>query len=57
MLDMNMSVDKVLDIAKSIVTLRIRLPNGDLYEKVLFTTPQQEAIKPLLEHLNLSTSD
>ena len=48
-LGMKMSVDKVLEIAKTITTLRIRLPNGIFYTETLFTTPQQEAIKPLLE--------
>ena len=48
-LGMKMSVDKVLEIAKAITTLRIRLPNGIFYTETLFTTPQQEAIKPLLE--------
>ncbi len=48
-LDMKMSVDKVLEIAKTITTLRIRLPNGMVHTETLYTTPQQEAIKPLLE--------
>ena len=50
-LGMKMSVDKVLEIAKTITTLRIRLPDGSLYTETLFTTPQQEDIKPLLESL------
>ena len=50
-LDMKMSVDKVLEIAKTITTLRIRLPNGMVHTETLYTTPQQEAIKPLLEAL------
>lgn len=45
----NMSVDKVLDIAKTITTLKIRLPNGELYMQTIYTTSQQEAIKPLIE--------
>ena len=49
---MKMSVDKVLEIAKTITTLRIRLPNGSVYTETLFTTPQQEAIKPLLDALD-----
>lgn len=49
--DMKMSVDKVLEISKTITTLRIRLPNGIAYTETLHTTPQQEAIKPLLEAL------
>ena len=50
-LDMKMSVCKVLEIAKTITTLRIRLPNGMAYTETLYTTPQQESIKPLLEAL------
>lgn len=50
-LNMKMSVDKVLSIAKTMTTLRIRLPNGSAYSETLFTSPQQEAIKPLLEAL------
>lgn len=46
---LNMSVDKVLDIAKTITTLKIRLPNGELYTQTIYTTSQQEAIKPLIE--------
>lgn len=51
-LDMRMSVDKVLTIAKTITTLRIRLPNDSIYTETLYTTPQQESIKPLLEAIN-----
>lgn len=51
-LDMRMSVDKVLAIAKTITTIRIRLPNDSIYTETLYTTPQQESIKPLLEALN-----
>lgn len=51
-LGMKMSVDKILEIAKTITTLKIRLPNGSFYTETLFTTSQQEAIKPLLDALN-----
>ena len=54
---MRMSVDKVLEIAKTITTLRIRLPNGSAYTETLFTTPQQEAIKPLLELFDQDTDE
>lgn len=50
-LDMKMSVGKVLEIAKTITTLRIRLPNGMAYTETLYTTPHQESIKPLLDAL------
>ena len=42
-----MSVDKVLFIAKTITTLKIRLPNGELYTETLYNTPQREVFKPL----------
>lgn len=48
---MNMSVDKLLAIAKTVTTLRIKLPNGQLHSETLYTTPQQEAIRPLVEAL------
>lgn len=54
-LDMKMSVDKVLSIAKTITTLRIRLPNGSVYTETLYTTSQQESLKPLLEALERDT--
>lgn len=44
-----MSVDKVLFIAKTITTLKIRLPNGELYTETRYNTPQQEVLKPLIE--------
>lgn len=44
-----MSVDKVLNVAKTITTIRLRLPNGELYSETLYTTPQQEAIRPLID--------
>ena len=44
-----MSVDKVLSVAKTITIIRLRLPNGELYTETLYTTPQQEAIRPLID--------
>ncbi len=44
-----MSVDKVLSVAKTITTIRLRLPNGELYTETLYTTPQQKAIRSLIE--------
>lgn len=49
MMEIGMSVDKVLFIAKTITTLKIRLPNGELYTETLYNTPQQAALKPLIE--------
>ena len=43
-----MSVDKVLDIAKTITTIRVRMPkNGGHYTKTMFLTDKHYAIKPL----------
>lgn len=50
-----MSVDHVLDVAKTITTIKIRLPeNGTFYTKTLFLTDKHRAIKPLF---NLSAND
>lgn len=44
----SMSVDHVLDAAKTITTIRIRLPESNTYfTKTLFLTEKQLAIKPL----------
>ncbi len=48
---MNMSVDRLLAVAKTVATIRIKLPNGQLHSETLYTTPQQEAIRPLVEIL------
>ncbi len=49
--------DWMLSIAKTITTLRIRLPNGSVYTETLYTTPQQEAIKPLLDALEQASHE
>ena len=48
-LGIGMSVDKVLFHAKTIPTVRFRLPNGEAYTERLYTMPQQQIIRPLLE--------
>ena len=46
----NMSVDKVLDIAKTITTIRVNMPqNHEVYTKTLFLSDEQNAIKPLFD--------
>lgn len=43
-----MSVDKVLDAAKTITTIRIKMPeNGTYFTKTLFLTEKHLAVKPL----------
>lgn len=38
-----------ISVAKAITTIRLRLPNGELYTETLYTTPQQKAIRSLIE--------
>lgn len=46
----DMSVEKVLDIAKTITTIRINLPlRQSVYTQTLFLTEKQKSIKPLFE--------
>ena len=43
-----LSVDKVLEIAKTITTIRVNMPqNHDVYTKTLFLSDEQNTIKPL----------
>ena len=45
-----LSVDKVIDIAKTIITMRIRMPeNGGFFTKTMFLTDRHRAIMPLFE--------
>ena len=45
-----MSVDKVLDVAKTIVTVMVDMPqNGEIYTKTLFLTEGHQRIKPLFD--------
>ena len=48
-----MSVDKVLDAAKTITTIRVRLPeNRTTFTKTLFLTEKHLAVKPLFDQTN-----
>lgn len=48
-----MSVDHVLDAAKTITTIRIKLPeSGTYFTKTLFLTEKHLAIKPLFSLKN-----
>ena len=46
----NMSVDTVLDIAKTIPTIEIPLPNGQILRRTVFNTASQKVIKLLFPH-------
>ena len=48
LLGIGLSVDKVLDIAKTISTVTINLPDGRELSKTLLTRDEQRAIQPLL---------
>ena len=46
----NLSVDKVLNIAKTITTLKIKLPVcGEILTKTMLITPKHNAIKKLFD--------
>lgn len=52
-IEFEMSVDKVLDIAKTLSTITIALPNGETVAKTLFLTPDQKLIEPLFAALGV----
>lgn len=53
MIEFEMSVDKVLDIAKTLSTITIALPNGETVVKTLFLTPEQKLIEPVFAALGV----
>ena len=54
MADIHMSVDKVLDIARTITTIRVKMPqNHEVYTKTLFLSDQQKVIQPLFDLTSL----
>lgn len=48
LLGIDLSADKVLDIAKSISTVTIRLPDGSSVSRTLLLTPEDKLLAPLL---------
>ena len=53
-LKLEMSVDSVLKIAKTITTIRLRLPlNDKVMVKTMMLTPDQRALKPLFDHFGV----
>ena len=50
MVGINMSVDEVLNVARTITTIRMRMPeNNEVLTKTLFLTEKQKAIEPLFK--------
>ena len=46
-----LSTDKVIDIAKTIITMRIRMPeNGGCFTKTMFLTERHMSIMPLFDN-------
>ena len=53
-LHMKMSVDKVIKIAKTITTVRLRLPlNDETITRTMMLTPEHRSLKPLFDHLGV----
>lgn len=52
-LESDLSVDKVLDIAKTISSVTISLPNGQKTTQTLYLTPDQLLVKPIFEALSV----
>lgn len=53
-LNMDMSVDSVLKIAKTITTIRLRLPlNNQIMTRTMLLTPEHHALKPLFDYFGV----
>lgn len=53
-LELGMSADTVLKIAKTITTVRIRLPrNGTVLTRTMMLSPEQRSLKPLFDTLGV----
>jgi transposase len=51
---LGMSVDSVLKIAKTVTTIRLRLPlNDKIIYRTMLLTPAQQSLKPLLDYLGV----
>ncbi len=54
LLGLDMSVDTVLKIAKTITTIRLRLPlNEKIITKTMMLTQEQQSLQPLFDHLGV----
>ena len=51
-LDIELSVDKAIDIAKTISTITFKLPDGSTDNKVILTTPEQKLLEIILPNVN-----
>ena len=56
--EIGMSVDSVIKVAKTIVTIRVNLPNlGEKYLKTIFTTEKQCRLAPLFRLADYPQTD
>lgn len=53
-LKLEMSVDIVLEIAKTITTIRVRLPlNNTFVTRTMMLTPEQRSLRPFFDHFGI----
>ena len=53
-LGMGMSVDKIIKIAKTITTIRLRLPlNNEMVTRTMMLTPEHRSLMPLFDYLGV----
>lgn len=52
-MESNLSIDKVLAIAKTVATLTLKLPSGEKCSKTLFITPEQKEIENIFGSLGV----
>lgn len=53
-LGIGMSVDRVLKIAKTITTIRLKLPlNDEIMTRTMMLTPEHHSLKPLFDYLGV----
>lgn len=54
LLNLGVSVDTVIKIAKTITTIRLKLPlNEKIITKTMMLTPEQRSLQPLFDHLGV----
>ena len=55
---LNMSVDKVLDIAKTLITLQVKIPGTNrVRTRTLFLTPEHQSLLPLFKYLGIDSQN
>ena len=56
--ELDMSVDKVLDIAKTLITLHVKIPGTNhVRTRTLFLTPEHQSLIPLFDTLGIETQN